>query len=203
MKILENLRKFWKFLKEDSWQSWIVSLILMVLFIKLIFFPLLSLLTGTSLPLLVVESCSMYHSSSFETWWSANGAWYEQKGINKTDFINYNFKNGLNKGDIIFVTEVNQLKKGQVIIFQPNQDSLAKHPIIHRIIYLNQTQTKGDNNQEQLTLNNNILKVDETSIPKENIMGKAVFKIPALGWVKLIFFEPLRPENERGFCKSS
>jgi len=74
MQTKEILTKFWKFLNEDSWQSWIVSLILIVLFIKLILFPGLSYLTGSSLPLVVVESCSMYHESNFDSWWDKNAA---------------------------------------------------------------------------------------------------------------------------------
>ena len=35
----------------------------------------------------------------------------------------------------------------------------------------------------------------------EQLIGKAAFRItPSLGWAKLIFYEPLRQEAERGFC---
>ena len=61
MDVKESLKKFWAFLQEDSWQSWVVSLILIIIIIKFVFFPLLSFVTGTTLPLVVVESCSMYH----------------------------------------------------------------------------------------------------------------------------------------------
>src|SRR3989344_6114801 len=104
MNLRYKLKRFWNFLKKDTWQSWLVSIVLIILFIKLIFFPVLSLITGTSLPLVVIESCSMYHESSFEEWWMKNRAWYESKKIGKADFESFQFKNGLNKGDIIFVT---------------------------------------------------------------------------------------------------
>ena len=77
---------FWRFLKKDTWQSWIVSLILAFVFIKFIFFPVLSWVFATSLPLVVVESCSMYHPDDFDSWWSSNGAWYEAHAISQEEF---------------------------------------------------------------------------------------------------------------------
>ena len=76
-----------------------------------------------------------------------------------------------------------------VIIFQPNAGSTAPRPIIHRIITINEDgtyQTKGDHNKKQLTFNTDPLyHTDETKIKKEQIIGKAVFKIPFLGWPKI------------------
>ena len=96
---MNYFRKTIDFLKEDSWQSWIVSLILIFIVIKWIFFPLLTIVTGSPLPLVVVESCSMYHESDFNEWWSRNAVWYESRNISKTDFESFSFKSGLNKGD--------------------------------------------------------------------------------------------------------
>src|SRR3989344_1345215 len=134
MEIKKSLRNFWAFLQKDTWQSWIVSLILIIIGIKFIFFPLLSLLTGTPLPLVVVESCSMYHESSFDRWWDKNAAWYENKNIKKSDFKEFSFKSGLNKGDIIFVIGTDKPKLGDIIIFEPNTEALTNRPIIHRVI---------------------------------------------------------------------
>lgn len=194
------LRIFWEFLKEDSWTSWFVSLLLLVVLIRFIFFPTLSLVTGSALPLVVIESCSLYHKTSFDAWWNQNQEWYENKGISKSDFKSFPYKNGLNKGDIIFVWGKGNYNIGNIIIFEPNPGSTAGHPIIHRIISLDPIGTKGDHNSMQLTSNNNAQKIDETSIPENRVIGKATFKIPALGWIKLIFFEPFRPASERGFC---
>ena len=102
--ILHLLRKFWRFLKKDTWQSWIVSLILAFVFIKFLFFPFLSWTFATDLPLVVVESCSMYHQDDFDSWWKRNGVWYEEHGISFEEFEGFKFKNGLNKGDIILVS---------------------------------------------------------------------------------------------------
>ncbi len=193
-----NLKKFWEFLKADTWQSWIVSIILIILFIKFILFPSLSLITGSPLPLVVIESCSMYHESGFEDWWGKNSQWYESKGISKSDFESFSFSNGLNKGDIMFVIGKENYKIGDIIIFTAS----AKYPLIHRIISANPIATKGDHNSDQLDI--------EREISKNAILGKSVVKIPFLGWVKLIFFESYRyikwklfgqiPSTPLGFC---
>jgi hypothetical protein len=192
--------KFWRFLNEDSWQSGVVSLILIVVFIRFIFFPTLSFATGSQLPLVVIESCSLYHDSGFDKWWNENGEWYESRGISEAEFSEFHHRNGLNKGDIIFVWGRSDYEIGDIIIFQSNPESNAAHPIIHRIVAENPYGTKGDNNEQQLTSNNNIQKIDETNIPRDFIIGKAAFRIPLIGWLKLIFFEPFRNEGERGFC---
>ena len=190
-------RRFWSFLKEDTWSSWIVSIILIIILIKFLIFPALSLATGTTLPLVVVESCSMYHPSDFNTWWAMNSNWYLSHNISKSDFESYGFKNGINKGDIIIVTGYSKISKGNVMIFNANSNNI-QYPIIHRVISLSPLQTKGDNNNipgaEQI---NGI----ETNINKSQVVGKAILRIPYLGWIKLIFFEPFKPANQRGLCK--
>jgi len=186
--ILKPLKKFWNFLKEDTWQSWIVSLILMVVIIKFILFPGLSLVTGTSLPLVVVESCSMYHDSSFDKWWEQNSLWYTSNGITKEEFRSYTLKSGLNKGDIALIVGAKNYTEGDIIVFNADR----QYPLIHRVVDTDPISTKGDNNPGQLDI--------EKEIEQEQIIGKAVFKIPYLGWIKLIFFEPLKPESLRGFC---
>ncbi len=188
MQIKQLLKKFWNFLQKDTWQSWIVSLILILIFIKFIFFPFLSLITGSSLPLVVVESCSMYHETSFENWWSSNSAFYESKNIELSDFQSFPFKNGLNKGDIILVWGYSDYKLGDIIIFQ----APTPNPLIHRLISLSPTETKGDHNSGQLEI--------EKNIEENKIIGKSIAKIPLVGWLKLVFFEPFRPASQRGLC---
>jgi signal peptidase I len=185
-----KLSRFWRFLKQDTWQAWIVSLILAFIFIKFIFFPFLSFLLGTNLPLVVVESCSMYHGTDFDSWFGSNGGWYEEKrGISKEEFEDFKFKNGLNKGDIVLIYGKGNYKIGDVIVFE----SSYRHPLIHRIVREDEYATKGDNNANQLPA--------ELNISPDAIVGKSVAKIPGLGWIKLIFFEKFRSPNERGFCK--
>lgn len=189
MSIKKTTRNFLDFLKQDTWQSWTISIILIILLIKLILFPVLSLATGSPLPMVVVESCSMYHESSFDSWWESNSGFYESKEISKSDFASFPLKNGLNKGDIVFVWGRSEYRKGDVIIFR----SETKYPLIHRIMSLSPLSTKGDHNLDQLSL--------EKNISKDALVGKAVGKIPLLGWIKLIFFEPFKEKSQQGFCK--
>lgn len=196
---MNYLKQFWEFLKKDTWTSWIVSLILIIVLIKFIFFPLISLITGSQLPIVIVQSCSMYHNEKFDDWWFKNSAWYENKGISKEDFESYTMKNGFTKGDIIFVWGRSNYKKGDIIIFQQNSKAIDQTPIIHRIVSENPRATKGDNNNDQLN-GNNRKNIDETSIEDSQILGKATLKIPAVGWIKLAFFELFRTPEERGFC---
>jgi len=100
-------------------------------------------------------------------------------------------KNGFSKGDIIVVWGRFEPKIGDIIIFQPNPESLAPRPIIHRIVDIedNIIQTKGDHNEKQLTKANNLYKTDETKIYQNQIIGKAIFKIPYLGWPKIWLVE--------------
>ena len=188
MSLTEQIKRGWHFLNEDTWQSWVISCILIIIGIKFVLFPLISLLTGTALPIVVVESCSMHHIGDFENWWGANSAWYENRGITKEQFAACTLNNGFTKGDIILVTSATEVTLGDVIIFS----APTQYPIIHRVIASDPLATKGDNNPSQISF--------EKDITPEQKIGKAVFKIPALGWIKLIFFELLRPENERGFC---
>ena len=184
-----GLKKFWAFLKEDTWQSWLVSLVLAFVIIKFIFFPVLSFTLGTSLPLVVVESCSMYHQSDFDNWWAQGGAWYENQDISKSLFTSFPFRSGLNKGDIVIVSGHGSVELGDVIIFE----SSYKYPLIHRLVTTDVLSTKGDNNVGQLSA--------EVVIPEEAILGKAIVRVPALGWIKLIFFEGSKSSGQRGFCK--
>ena len=190
MSIKEQIKRFWHFLNEDTWQSWFVSLILIIIFIKLILFPGLAWITGSPLPLVVVESCSMYHESDFNSWWDKNAAWYESRNITKEQFQNFPFKSGLNKGDIIFVWGKGNYNIGDIIIFNAN----SRYPLIHRIVTENPLGTKGDHNIDQIQ---NM----EKDINKNNVIGKSYLKIPYAGWIKLIFYEFSKPQSERGFCK--
>ena len=195
---MNQLKRFWKFLHEDSWQSFFVSLIVLVIVIKFIFFPVLSLITGSSLPLVVIESCSLYHGENFDNWWDVQGDWYKQKEIQKDDFREFPFRNGMNKGDIIFVWGRGGYEIGDVVIFKANPDSTAPHPIIHRLVSEKPYGTKGDHNPGQLVSDktNNIENIDETKIPEERIFGKAAFRVPIVGWIKLSFFEVIKDIKE-------
>ena len=210
-KIIKNIKKAWNWIwHSDSILSWVVALVFIYVIVKFIFFPGLSLLMGTSLPLAGVESSSMdhqivqddYHRLSlcgeiysqsekhhinFNEYWETCGDWYLEKGITEQDFSEFPLKNGFRKGDIIVVWGRFEPKIGDVIIFKPNADSNAPRPIIHRIVGIDNgiIETKGDHNEKQLTSSNNIYHTDETSINEDQIIGKAIIRVPYLGWPKI------------------
>lgn len=205
-KNLKNIwSKFWFLLwKDDSFKGWIFSIIFIFIFIKFIFFPTLSLVTGTVLPLAIVESCSMYHEknllSNYNEWWENHEDKYLNLNIEKGDFEDFRFRKGLNKGDILFVIGANtdKLELGDIVIFNANQ----QNPIIHRIVNIEEKNGKrffstiGDNNNGQLSF--------EKNINEENIIGKPILKIaPYLGWMKLVFFENMKSPGDRGLCSEN
>ena len=119
-KINNYLKKFYEFLQKDTWQSFVVTLLLAFVIIKFVFFPGLSLITGTSLPLVIVESCSMYHHDpGFENTFSSSV--YGNYDIELEDTDNWVFQNGFSKGDIIFVVGAKNIEIGDVIIFNGEQ----------------------------------------------------------------------------------
>ena len=206
---LESLKeysnKFWFLLwKDDSFKGWIFSVIFLFLLVKFVFFPVLSLATGTSLPLAIVESCSMYHKgdlvSNFDSWWTRHENKYEPYTINGINFGMFPFKKGFNKGDILFIigAKPEKLEVGDVIIFNAGQGN----PIIHRVVNITQKDndyifsTLGDNNNGQLSV--------EKAINSEQLVGKASFRLaPMLGWVKLLFYDFRNSAQERGFCNEN
>ena len=204
-KIKEFFKKFWFLLwKDDSLKGWIFSVVFLFVFIKFILFPTLSLLTGTALPLAIVDSCSMYHEgnllSNFDSWWKTHEWKYTPYNISNETFKDFRLDNGFNKGDILFMIRANpeKLKIGDIIIFEGGQ----KNPIIHRIIKIEKRgdeyffSTMGDNNNGQLSI--------EKEISQDKLVGKAVFKLaPYIGWGKLIFYEKARTPQERGFCREN
>lgn len=199
-------KNFWKnfwnvFWREDTFKGWLISVIFLFIVIKGLFFPILTLTTGTTLPLVIVESCSMYHEgnlfSNYDSWWQDHNSKYTKFEITKENFKDFILKKGFNKGDILFITKAKpeKLEIGDIIIFNANY----RNPIIHRIIKIEQTDqglifaTIGDNNNGQLTI--------EKQISEEKLVGKASAKIvPYIGWIKLIFFEKTKSASERGFC---
>jgi len=205
----ENVKKFFRgfwFLlwKDNSIKGWIFSIVFLFLFIKFIFFPVLNLVTGTSLPLAIVESCSMYHKggifSDFDSWFQNHEEKYTEKNITQEEFLEFPVKKGFNKGDILFIVRARpeKIKAGDVIIFSADQ----RNPIIHRVVEIKEINgnrvfsTIGDNNNGQLPF--------EKNIREDQLIGKAVIKlVPYAGWIKLVFYDWQKPQLERGFCEEN
>jgi len=186
--IKKILKKTWYFIwEDDSLLSWIVNIILAYILIKFIVYPALGFLLSTSHPVVAVVSSSMEHNSNFDNWWNSNEQYYNSIDITKQDFIKYSFKNGFNKGDIMVLKGVNpeKIETGNVIVYTIG----SKDPIIHRVVkkwYNNSYyfQTKGDNVA--------IVQNFEKNINEKQLIGKALFRIPYLGYIKIWFVELLK-----------
>jgi len=180
------IKKVWDFLwKSNTVLSWIVCILLIFLIIRFIIFPVSGLILGTSMPFVIVESGSMHHEGNLSEWWAIHSDWYEKNDIDLFEIEDYwNFKNGLNKGDIIIIKGSKDYKKGEIIIFKIQEKNT---PIIHRIVDTERLDgkltysTKGDHNDGQL--------LQELIITKEQVVGKAIGRIPGVGWIKLFFVE--------------
>ncbi|MBS3163747.1 signal peptidase I [Candidatus Woesearchaeota archaeon] len=188
MSFKEILKKIWHFIWNDnSAASWIVNIILAFIIVKFLIYPGLGLLFGTGYPVVAVVSSSMEHNSGFESWWENNKVWYTENNITKDKFLGFPQKNGFNKGDIMVLIGRKPLniKVGDVAVFKGS----LKDPIIHRVVRIFMEdgnyyiQTKGDNNGASRN--------DELKIPVDSILGKAVLRIPWLGWIKILAFEAI------------
>lgn len=205
--MIKHLKKFREFLKQDTPLSWIVNVILAFLIVRYIIYPILGLMLATSHPLVAVVSGSMEHRTSpvciqydninqkclkyehticgvnfkdskkfnFNEYWEICGKYYEVNyQITKEQFKEFPHKNGFKKGDIMLLKGSEKYNIGDVIIY-PNKK--YKYPIIHRVVkkYNNVYKTKGDHN----------LAGDSIEVTKP--IGKAILRIPKLGYIKIIF----------------
>lgn len=187
----QTWKKIWHFIwEEDSLASWIVNIILAFVLIKFLVYPALGLMLGTTHPVVAVVSGSMEHPGSFDDWWDSQAdceyvcsqeGYYEQYGITRTEFLKFPFKHGFNTGDIMVLIKPKDIAVGDVVVFWSNRAD----PIIHRVIKKeNETyQTKGDHNIKSI----HSFYLDEYDIHEDKLVGKAVIRIPLLGYVKIAF----------------
>ena len=204
-KILQYLKRFWRFIwYEDSIASWIVSVILAFVIVKFIVYPLLGVLLGTGYPVVAVVSGSMEHKAvfsngkyeicgdkfsakpemDFDSYWATCGSFYQAINISKGEFGQFRFKNGFNTGDVMAILGIKpkDIKIGDVIVFKSN---IRKEPIIHRVVEIKkagdkaQFVTKGDHNSNSGP--------DDKNIEENRVLGKAVFRLPLVGYVKIMF----------------
>lgn len=172
------LKDLWRFIwEDDSIWSWILNLILAFILVKFIIYPGLGLLLGTSFPVVAVVSGSMEHDGSFDSFWEQQQGIYAEYGISKEEFKNFRFDNGFDKGDLMVLYSADNIKVGDIIVFKGD----ASAPLIHRVVRINSWSytTKGDHNLGS--------RPDEVNITKERIYGKAVLRLPYLGWFKIVF----------------
>ncbi len=197
------LKKVWYFIWDsNSVWSWIVNILLAFIIIKFLVYPGLGFVLGTSHPIVAVVSSSMEQDGSFDQWWASSASckeglcsqseFYSEFDITKEQFLTFKFKNGFNKGDIIVLRgrTPEKIEPGDVIVFRNRRPD----PIIHRVIRKWQQnnvyyfQTKGDHNSQSVKSGS----LDETKIPEDKIIGRAVFRIPYFGWIKIGFVELLK-----------
>jgi len=180
-----NFKKIWKFIwHDDSLLSWIINIILAFILVKFIIYPGFGLLFQTNYPIVAVVSSSMEHNNmNFDEWWENSKYWYQANNIKKEDFENFKMKNGFNKGDIIFLRSGKNINLGDIIVFKRVNGN--GNPIIHRVVKIYSEneiyyQTKGDNNPDS------IAQFQEFKITKDMVLGKSMFKVPYLGWLKIL-----------------
>lgn len=201
-KVRKYLKAVWHFIwVEDSWLSWIVNVFLAFIIIKFLVYPGLGFALGTSHPIVAVVSSSMEHESGFNDWWTnqvccagaecssmvSHGEILESMGISRDEFLDFSFTGGFNKGDIMILYSPANIAIGDVLTFSTPGRS---DPIIHRVVSVKKQNdqmyytTKGDNNCASADF--------EKSVAKEHAIGKAVWRVPLLGWIKIGFVELLK-----------
>jgi len=195
-KYKQQLKNLWHFIwEEDSLLSWVVNVAIAFVLIKFIVYPGLGFLLGTSFPVVAVVSGSMEHDGNFDDWWHSPAVcqsggcsqkqWYNEKGITEAEFTKFIFKNGFNKGDIIVLIgeDPTDVEVGDVIVFASSEP----YPIIHRVVEMGAQndkryfETKGDHNE--------LKGPNDLHISEDRLIGKAVVRIPLLGWIKIWFFD--------------
>jgi len=193
MTLKRRLKKIWYFLwEEDSILSWVANVVLAFVIIKFMLYPGLGFVLGTPAPIVAVVSGSMEHDGNFDNFWTSpmccNGActkkivqgeYYQKLNISEEKFRTFDFVNGFNKGDIMILYSAENMEVGDVIVYTTPYRS---EPIIHRSVRIEDkdgvlTWTKGDHNCD--------IGQFEEHIPKERIIGKAIWRVPLLGWVKI------------------
>ncbi len=127
-------------------------------------------------------------SLSFKEYWSLCGKWYESRlNVTESQFDAFPFSNGFNTGDIMVVygKKHSDIVVGDVLVWR----ALDGTPIIHRVVSVRVAvdgsyvfATKGDHNADQITSS---LRA-ETAITSQQVIGVAVFKIPFVGYVKIM-----------------
>jgi len=184
-------RRFWHFIwEEDSAASWIVNVILAFIIIKFIVYPGLGWMLSTTHPIVAVVSGSMEHDGSFDQWWqngcglSSQESLYSAYGINKTQFKDYPQDNGFNKGDIMILKGGKDPEIGDVIVYSISEQP---DPIIHRVV--SQSGSPGHNVYKTKGDHNCGVNPFEEHVDQSQVLGRAVIRVPWLGWVKLAFMQ--------------
>lgn len=176
MDIKKSLKRFWHFLwHEESIASYVVFFILAYLFLQFVAFPGFLLIFGLS-DVTAVMTTSMIHTDpNLENTYYG---WLEARNISREEIDSWSFQEGLEIGDVVFVKKVKkeEIDVGDVVVYYaPTGVS-----IIHRVVNIENSvyTTKGDANSNPLNF--------ERQLSFESIKGKAILKIPYLGYPRVL-----------------
>ncbi|MBP3841233.1 MAG: signal peptidase I [Bacilli bacterium] len=89
--------------------------------------------------------------------------------------------------DAVLVIRSNKFKKGDIVTFKTTDPRYSGYTITHRI---NDVITANNGKTMYITKGDNNSIVDAAPVFKDNIYGKVILKIPYLGSIKNIFFQP-------------
>ncbi len=169
-----------------EWAVWIGLAVILSFVIG----NVLNIALGNTTPLVAVMSGSMVHDATLE---SSHYSYLSGLGFSRSDIDAFPLKGGFNKGDVLVIKGERQetLKIGDVIVFNAPG---AHYPIIHRLIGVQKDsagaahyRTKGDHNPQ----------ADPWLTPYKQVQGRAVLRIPFIGYAKVI---PLEFCTSIGFC---
>lgn len=158
----------------DELKDWILWLAVAAI-VALVLGNVLRTALGNSTPLVAVMSGSMVHDEITE---SNYYQWMQARNFTLEQLSAFPVPNGFNKGDVLMIVKAapDELKVGDVIVFHAPEQ---QYPIIHRIVEIKNGRylTKGDHNPSP----------DRWSfIGYDQIEGKAVLRVPAIGFIKVV-----------------
>jgi signal peptidase I len=140
-------------------------------------YQLLSMATGTALPIVSVVSDSMYHTSHFDNWWSGSQTLYAAYNISEARFKTFLAPNGLSRGDLLVVIKPDNPKIGDIMIYNKFGSDFT---IVHRLVAIREDAyiVKGDNNRAA-----------DPPVAKEYVVGKVILAVPLLGYPRLLLHQ--------------
>jgi len=103
-----------------------------------------------------------------------------------TAVVSDSMEPNLYKGDMLLVYGTQDIELRDIIIYENPSTGL---PVVHRVIEIEDGKfiTKGDNNNE----NDIEAGITPGPVSINQVQGKSVFRVPLLGWVKILFLEAL------------
>lgn len=166
------LKKIWNFYwKEESILSYVFFVVITYLALKFLLLPGFLLITNLS-DIVAIMSSSMEHSGMEDLYYDT---YFMNLNYSINDINNFAYSNGLNIGDVILVRQTNNYTVGDIIVFYGEG---FNDKIIHRIVSTDPLTTKGDNNIDSYSFDQNIT----------HVVGEVVLRIPFLGYPRWLMY---------------